>query len=115
MHNSLRDTPVYQEMMRMTREEALETGHKEGQEQGRQEGLQQGLQRGLQEGQQQALRDSISEVVMERFPELVALAEKKSMAIKNPAILRHILVKLSTARSAQEMEAYLNQIPEDVV
>jgi hypothetical protein len=99
MHNSLRDTPVYQEMMRMTREEALEIGQRKG----------------LQQGQYQALHDAIKDVTLQRFPGLVILAEKKTTVIKDPAILRNILVKLSTAQSAQEIEAYLNQIPEDVV
>lgn len=99
MHNSLRDTPVYQEMMRMAREDGFEIGHKVG----------------LQQGQLQMLHDLIVDIVLQRFPSLVVLIEKKSAAIKDPAILRHILVKLSTAQSVQEVEAYLNQIPEDVV
>ena len=111
MHNSLRDTPVYQEMTRMAREEGFETGHKEGQQQGRQEGLQQGLQ----QNQHQMLHGLIMDIILQRFPALVVLAEKKSTAIKDPAILRNILLKLSIAQSAQEVESYMNQIPEEGV
>jgi len=91
MHNSLRDTPVYQEMTRMAREE------------------------GFEKGQHQALYDAIRDITLERFPGLVVLAEKKSTAIKDPAILRHILLKLSIAQSAQEVESYLLLIPEEGV
>jgi len=40
---------------------------------------------------------------------------KRITAIKNSTALRHIALKLGLAQSAQEVEAYLHQIPEDVV
>jgi flagellar biosynthesis/type III secretory pathway protein FliH len=119
MHNSLLDTPVYQEMMRMAREEAFEEGFKKGFKEGFEEGLKAALQEvqqgGFQQGQYLAYCDAIMFITLEKFPSLVALVKKRVTTIKNSTILRHILVRLSTAQSAQEIEAYLNQIPEDVL
>ncbi len=90
MHEMLNDSPVYQEMTRMAREEWLEAG------------FQQGLRQGLQQGQLQTLRQMIAEVVSERFPELVRLAQGKAAGASEPFPLRRAALKLSTVTTAEE-------------
>jgi len=54
MHDMLRETPIYQEILK----------------EGREEGLEKGLEQGLQRGQLEALRQAVIDVVVERFPKL---------------------------------------------
>ena len=92
MHDILRETPIYQEILK----------------EGRQEGLEQGLQR----GQLEALRQAIVEVVVERFPKLVRLTKKQVVLIEDPELLRHVLVKVSVAQSAEEARGHLLAVDE---
>lgn len=100
MHDILRDTPVYQEMTRLAREEGL------------QEGLQEGREEGLQEGLHE-LRQTVLDVVLERFPKIVRLAKEQVAAVKEPALLRHLIVKISIAQTAKEAKQYLLEVDED--
>src|SRR6266567_7510632 len=102
MHESLRDTPVYQEMTRWAREEGHEKGLEEGLEKGLEKGLQQGLQQGLQEG--------ILDVVIERFPELMRLAQERIVAVNKSETLRNLLVKMSVAQNMEEAKRYLLEV-----
>jgi len=92
MHDILRETPIYQEILK----------------EGREEGLEQGLQR----GQLEALRQAIVEVVVERFPKLVRLTKKQVVLIEDPELLRHVLVKVSVAQSAEEARGHLLAVDE---
>jgi predicted transposase YdaD len=92
MHDILRETPIYQEILK----------------EGREEGLEQGLQR----GQLEALRQAIVEVVVERFPRLVRLTKKQVALIEDPEVLRHVLVKVSVAQSAEEAKGHLLAVDE---
>ena len=92
MHDILRETPIYQEILK----------------EGRQEGLEQGLQR----RQLEALRQAIVEVVVERFPKLVRLTKKQVVLIEDPELLRHVLVKVSVAQSAEEARGHLLAVDE---
>jgi len=92
MHDILRETPIYQEILK----------------EGREEGLEQGLQR----GQLEALRQAVVEVVVERFPRLVRLAKKQVALIEDPELLRHVLVKVSVAQSAEEAKKHLLAVDE---
>lgn len=92
MHDILRETPIYQEILK----------------EGREEGLEQGLQR----GQLEALRQAVVEVVVERFPSLVRLTKKQVALIEDPELLRHVLVKVSVARSAMEAKGHLLAVDE---
>lgn len=92
MHDILRETPIYQEILK----------------EGREEGLEQGLQR----GQLEALRQAVVEVVVERFPRLVRLTKKQVALIEDPEVLRHVLVKVSIAQSAQEAREHLLAVDE---
>jgi predicted transposase YdaD len=92
MHDILRETPIYQEILK----------------EGREEGLEQGRQR----GQLEALRQAVVEVVVERFPRLVRLTKKQVALIEDPEVLRHVLVKVSVAQSAEEAREYLLAVDE---
>jgi predicted transposase YdaD len=106
MHESLRDTPVYQEMTRWAREE----GHEKGLEEGLEKGLEKGLQQGLQQGRHQGLQEGILEVVIERFPELMRLAQERIVAVNKSEILKNLLVKMSVAQSVEEARRYLLEV-----
>jgi predicted transposase YdaD len=92
MHDILRETPIYQEILK----------------EGREEGLEQGLQR----GQLEALRQAVVEVVVERFPRLVRLTKKQVALIEDPELLRHVLVKVSVAQNAEEAREHLLAVNE---
>ena len=79
MHDILRETPIYQEILK----------------EGREEGLEQGLQR----GQLEALCQAVIDVVVERFPKLIRLAKKQVAVVEDPELLRHVLVKVSVAQT----------------
>lgn len=119
VHNELLSTPVYQEMMRMAREEGYEEGFKAGFKEGFEEELKAGLQEAwqgeFQQGQYLAYCDAIIFITLEKFPSLVVLVKKRITAIKNSTVLRHIALKLGLAQSAQEVESYLRLMPEEGV
>ncbi len=114
MHESIRDTPVYQEMTRWAREEGHEKGLKEGLERGFEKGLEMGLEKGLQHGLQQGrlqgLREGILAVVIERFPELMHLSCERIVAVNKSETLRNLLVKLSVAQNMEEAKRYLLEV-----
>ena len=87
MHDILRETPIYQEILKEGREE--------------------GLQLGLQRGQLEVLGQAAVEVVAERFPGLVRLAKKQIALVEDPKLLRHLLVKISVAQSSEEVRERL--------
>ena len=88
MHDILRETPIYQEILKEGREEGLERGRIE------------------------ALRQAIVEVVVERFPQFVRLAKEQVALIEDPEVLRHVLVKVSVAQSAEEARGHLLAVSE---
>jgi len=47
------------------------------------------------------------DIVVERFPKLVRLAKKQVAAIEDPELLRHVLVKVSVAQTAEEARQQL--------
>src|SRR5215469_16933187 len=83
MHDILRETPIYQEILKEGREEGLERGRIE------------------------ALRQAIVDIVVERFSKLVRLAKKQVAAIEDPEVLRHVLVKVSVVQTAEEAKQQL--------
>ncbi len=87
MHDILGETPIHQEILKEGREE--------------------GLQLGLQRGQLEALRQTVIDVVVERFPKLVRLTKKQVARVEDPELLRHVLVKVSIAHTAEEAKQQL--------
>ncbi len=97
MHDMLRETPIYQEILK----------------EGREEGLEKGLEEGLQRGQLEALRQAVIDVVVERFPKLVRLTKKQITIVEDPELLRHALVKVSVAQGLEEARQQLLALDED--
>ena len=89
MQDILRETPYYQEI--------LKEGHLEG----------------IKEGELAGLRQGLVEVIVERFPKLTRLARKQVAVVDDPALLRHLLVKVSTVQSAEEAKQHLLAVDED--
>src|SRR5258708_22394008 len=78
MHDILRETPIYQEILKEGREEGLE-----------------------------ALRRAILDVFTQRFPKLTRMAKKQVVVVEDPELLRHVLVKVSVAHTAEEAKQQL--------
>lgn len=98
MHDLLRESPFFQEILQ------------EGREEGLQEGLQKGLQEGLQKLHQEkleALRETLLKVVQARFPKVVRLAKGQAAIIDDLETLEDLIVKVSTAQNAKEAKRYL--------
>ena len=86
MHEMLRETPIYQEILR----------------EGRQEGL-------------EVLRQAVLDVIAQRFPELERLAKKQVVIVVDPELLRQVIVKVSvvyTAEEAKQQLLALNEVDE---
>jgi predicted transposase YdaD len=86
MHEMLRETPIYQEILR----------------EGRQEGL-------------EALRRAVLDIIAQRFPELERLAKKQVVIVVDSELLRQVIVKVSVAHTAEEAKQQLlalNQVDE---
>src|SRR5712692_8248974 len=93
MHDIIRETPIYQLILKEGREE--------------------GIEEGVEKGQRDALRQAVVDVVLERFPKLVRLAKKQVIAVEDIALLRRLNVKVSIAQNAQEAKKYLLSVDED--
>ncbi len=90
MFDVVKDTPVYKEMTRDARKE------------GREEGLKEGLEQGLKQGQKEALEQTLMDLIAGRFPKLVRFARKQLADVDDPALLRLLVLKVSTAQTAEE-------------
>ena len=86
LEDILRDTPVYQEVLA--------------------EGLEKGMEKGLEKGLE-TQRQTLLDIVQERFPEIASLARRQADTIEDPEILRHLIVKVSIAKTSKEAEQYL--------
>ena len=102
LQDILEDSWAYQEM--------VAKGLQKGLEQGLQKGLEQGLEQGLQKGEVRGLREAIVDVVQERFPEITVLARKQVDTLEDPALLRRLIVKISTAQTVKQAEQALATI-----
>lgn len=89
MHDMLRETRAFQEIMK--------------------EGLQEGLEKGRQEGKIQALLT----IVKARFPRLVNLAKGVTTIIEKPEVLDDLIFKMSTAQTLEEAQQYLIKVSEE--
>jgi len=87
MHDMLRETPIYQEILK----------------EGRKEGLEEGLE---------ALRQAVVDVIAQRFPKLTRLAKKQVVIVEDPELLRQVLVKVSVVQSAEEAKQELHALDE---
>jgi len=97
MHDILRETPIYQEILK----------------EGREEGLQEGIEKGHQEGELQALNRAVMEIVLRRFPRIVRLARKQIAVVEDSPVLLDLIGKLSIAQNPEEAKQYLLAVDED--
>jgi len=88
----LKESWAYQEILR------------EGLEEGREQGLQQGVQ---------ALRQTLVSFIEMHFPTIAPLAKKQTDVIEDPVVLQNLIIKMFTARTAEEAKQYLQVTPED--
>ncbi|MFL5697493.1 MAG: Rpn family recombination-promoting nuclease/putative transposase [Ktedonobacteraceae bacterium] len=97
LKDRLQDTPAYQRILKEGRERGLEEGLEKGLEKGRLQALQQELQR---------QREILHDIIQDRFPKIGRQAKKQADAIKDPAILKRLIismVKVSTAEEAKQL------------
>src|SRR5712692_4132959 len=99
MHDIIRETPIYQLI--------LKEGREEGREEGIEKGIEQGLIEGIEKGQRNALQQAVVDVIEERFPKLMRLAKKKVIFIEDIVLLRRLNVKVSIAQSEEEAKQHL--------
>jgi len=95
----LEESWAYQEMVKK--------GLEKGLQQGLERGLEKGLKKGRQEGELQAQRETLLDIVQARFPELASLTKKQTSITKDPQLLQHLTVKISTVQTANEAEQLL--------
>lgn len=93
MRDIFRESPYYQEILK--------------------EGIEEGLEKGREEGQLEALRQTILDIVVERFPRLLRTARKQTTFVEDPVALRHAIVKLSMAQTAEEAKQHLLELDEE--
>ena len=86
MHDILKETPIYEYMVKEAREEALK--------QGREEGLQQALQ---------LLRIRVLDAIAEKCPDIAGEAWKRLKEVRDMDTLLQIHVKVSVAQNKEEV------------
>ncbi|HKV58532.1 MAG TPA: hypothetical protein VJO32_09620, partial [Ktedonobacteraceae bacterium] len=87
MHDILRESPYYQEIL--------------------QEGYQEGRQEGLEEGKLEGQREILLAIVRFRFPKINRLAKTLVATFNDPASLQSLTVKISMAQTVEEAKQYL--------
>ncbi|MGH2496900.1 MAG: hypothetical protein ACRDIV_19525 [Ktedonobacteraceae bacterium] len=93
MHDIIRESPYYQEILK--------------------EGMEEGVEKGREEGKLEALRQTVMDIVVERFPRLVRIARKQVTFTEDPVVLRHVIVKLSMAQTTGEAKQHLLEMDEE--
>ena len=102
LHDVFQDAWAYQEI--------LQEGLQKGIEQGVQEGLQQGIEKGIEKERQQRLKDQrqlLLMVVQKQFPGLVAMAQRKADAIKEPDVLQTLVLNIFAAQTEEQARKLL--------
>jgi flagellar biosynthesis/type III secretory pathway protein FliH len=61
----------------------------------------------MQEGELRGLHQAVEDVIQERFPEILLYAKKQLEGIQDVKALRHLIVKMSIAQTADEALEYL--------
>lgn len=89
MHDIIRDTPIYQEILR--------------------EGLAEGIEKGREEGRLEASRRILLMAIQLRFPNLATLAQEQAMHIHDEAILDDIISKIIAAQSEHDVFVALRE------
>lgn len=82
MYDIIRETPIYQEMIRLAQEEALDKGR--------------------QEGELKALHETVLGLVQAYYPELVEQATIQIPKLSDTRLLHDLIIKLARIPNAQE-------------
>lgn len=88
LEDILYDTPAYQQILQQGREE--------------------GVEQGIEEGKIQGARQAILDIVEDRFPKLLPLAQHHIEPVADLGSLRRILVKVSSMAYEDAIEFFLN-------
>jgi len=67
----------------------------------------------MQEGEIRARHQVVLDVIQARFPELLPYAKKQIEAIQDTEVLRYLIVKMSTAQTAEEALQYIFAIGDE--
>lgn len=97
MHDLLRESPFYQEIL----------------QEGREKGLEEGLEKGLEKGKLEGSRKTLLKVVRARFPKMVRLTKQLIAVIDDSETLEDLIVKVSMAQTLEEAHKYLLEADED--
>jgi predicted transposase YdaD len=92
MHDVLKDTWVFQEII------------KEGLEEGEKKGLERGLEKGLEQGLEQGKKEEFVQFVEIRFPKLVAQAKQameQKLSVQQLRVMLNVLYRANTVEEAQ--------------
>ena len=95
-----------------TYQDTDQEGHTEGLPLGYQQAFLQGVQQGHKELLQE-LRQILLKMMRLRFPGAVRLAKKQTVEIRDSAILRDLVIKMSIAQSTEEAVMLLLEVDED--
>lgn len=96
MHDIIRESPYYQEILEEGREEGLEKG------------------RALERYEQlEALRQTVINIVLGRFPGLLRFARKQVAVVDDLATMRGLIVELSLAETQEEAKQTLEKVDEN--
>lgn len=75
-----------------------------------QKGVEAGREEARQEGIAQLLRLAVLDVVQVLFPEIADFVEEKIASIKDPMVLRWLIVKLSALQTAEKVRQYIEEL-----
>jgi hypothetical protein len=95
LRDILNNSPAFQHLRKIAREEGLEEGREEGREIGR------------EEGRLKTSRFILLEFVQARFPELTPIAKERVEHIKKPETLERLTLKIGMAQTREEARDYL--------
>jgi len=109
MQDILRDTPIYQEILKEGREEARREA-----EEAREEARRKALEEGREEGKLEALRIMLLDFIKARFPtrKMINLAKSQAAMIEDLDVLQSLILKVGLAQTAEEAQEYLISWPE---
>ena len=93
MHDILRDTPIYQEILR----------------EGPAEGIEQGIEQGRFEGKLEAFRRVLLIWTEKRFPSLIALAQERVSRIQDTRVLDDMIAEMSVAQTIEDASSILKR------
>ena len=80
-----------------------------------QKGVEAGRKEAKEEGVIQLLRLPVLDVVQVLFPEIADFAEEKIASIKDPMVLRRLIVKLSALQTAEKVQQYIEDLTKETL